>query len=215
MPAPHHFLSLYPNLTSPDSRARRRVGCSGVGVGVDHDSGVALRSIAGDVGEVASTRRRASATSDNELGALSVELRRVGLVESEQLVTDQVVSWREGGRDRGFPVQVLHHVVVAPGGAGERGRGHALLVDLVVVRMRVYIFVCYDMRTLNQFLPEPLQALKAPEHLYIHTMTGPWACVHWLQMALTLPPAATGALRSAEVPPLHMTLLSVTVMVGL
>jgi hypothetical protein len=64
---------------------------------------------------------------------------------------------------------------------------------------------------LNHFLPEPSQDLKSPAHLYIQTMTGPWACVHCFQNAVTEPPALTGALRSAEVPPLHMTFLSVTV----
>src|SRR5690348_10276429 len=56
---------------------------------------------------------------------------------------------------------------------------------------------------LNQPFPDPSQEEKAPEHLYSHTMTGPCACVHCDQIALTLPPALTGAESGADVPPLH------------
>lgn len=69
--------------------------------------------------------------------------------------------------------------------------------------------------TLNHFFPLPSHDLKSPEHLYIQTMTGPCSWVHCFQIARILPPAFTFATRSAEVPPLHMTLESVTLMVGL
>lgn len=68
---------------------------------------------------------------------------------------------------------------------------------------------------LNQPLPLPSQAVKAPEHLYIQTMTGPCLCVHWPQMAVMFCPAAIGALRAADVPPLQVILASVTLMMGL
>lgn len=68
---------------------------------------------------------------------------------------------------------------------------------------------------LNQPLPFPSHAVKAPEHLYIQTMTGPCLCVHWPQMAVMFCPAAMGALRAADVPPLQVILASVTVMMGL
>src|SRR3569833_2255123 len=67
---------------------------------------------------------------------------------------------------------------------------------------------------LNQPAPEPSQAEKAPAHLYIHTMMGPWLCVHWPQMADTLSPGAAVAFSVADVPPLQLSLASVADMMG-
>jgi phage shock protein PspC (stress-responsive transcriptional regulator) len=131
-------------------------------------------------------------------------------------MADQVVASLERSRDRRLPLQGLENLVGSPAGAAERWCVHTVLVNLAEV---VLVFCIKDVvrlyRTLNHFLPDPSQLLKSPAHGYSQTMTGPWAWVHWLQIALTFPPAATGAERSADVPPLHMTLLSVTVMVGL
>lgn len=67
---------------------------------------------------------------------------------------------------------------------------------------------------LNQPLPEPSHAEKEPEQRYIHTMTGPWACVHWDHLAVMLPPAATGAESAAEVPPLQRIAAALTWKMG-
>ena len=68
----------------------------------------------------------------------------------------------------------------------------------------------------NHLFPLPSQLAKSPAHyLYSYTITGPCACVHCVQMARSLPPADTLADSAAEVPPLHMTFLSVTLRVGL
>lgn len=45
-------------------------------------------------------------------------------------MADEVVAGGEGGRDGGFPVEVLEDEGGAPVAAGEGGCGHALLVDL-------------------------------------------------------------------------------------
>lgn len=68
---------------------------------------------------------------------------------------------------------------------------------------------------LNQLLLLPSQAEKAPEHLYIQTITGPCLCVHWDQMAVMFCPAAIVAVSAAEVPPLQVILASETLIIGL
>lgn len=209
------YIALY-LLTSPDLGAGRGVRRRFASVSVDCNSRVALGRIAGNGGEKFAAGRARATTSDLELGALSVELGGVGLVKSEEFVADEVVAGGKSAGDGGLPVQVLEDVVGSPGRAGKRRRGHALLVNLLNVSHEWFCMADFESRhTLNQFLPDPSHDLKSPAHLYIQTMTGPWAWVHCFQLALTLPPAFTGALRSAEVPPLHMTFLSVTVIVGL
>jgi hypothetical protein len=59
----------------------------------------------------------------------SLTLRIVGLVHGEQLMADQVISWCEGGRDGGGPVEGVEDCVAGPD-AGVLGAGdEAFFVD--------------------------------------------------------------------------------------
>src|SRR3569833_3509639 len=69
--------------------------------------------------------------------------------------------------------------------------------------------------SLNQPAPEPSQAEKAPAHLYIHTMMGPWLGVHCFHTAETLSPGTTGASSAADRPPLQRRLASAQFVMGL
>jgi hypothetical protein len=68
---------------------------------------------------------------------------------------------------------------------------------------------------LNQPTPDPSHELNAPGHLYIHTMMGPWLCVHCCQMAVTSSPGAAVALSLADVPPLQRSLAAEQDVTGL
>lgn len=131
-------------------------------------------------------------------------------------MANEVVTRRKRLGNNGFPVQVLEDLGRAPVTSRKGRRCHAFLVDLAVpVNTKVDMIEMLGMHTLNHFFPLPSQLLKSPEHLYIQTMTGPCSCVHCFQLARIFPPAATLAERSADVPPLHMTFLSLTLIVGL
>lgn len=70
------------------------------------DVGIAGLAVARDSSLVAGVRVEAAAAGDDELGALGVELGRVGLVEGDQLVPDEVVARREALGDGAGPLLV-------------------------------------------------------------------------------------------------------------
>ena len=100
---------------SPHLGSGRSVCGALVGVSVDRDTRVALRSISRDVGEVVTTGRCRARSRDLNLSALSVKLRVQRLVKSEQLVANKVVARGERLRDSGLPVQLLEDLGCAPG----------------------------------------------------------------------------------------------------
>lgn len=136
-------------LTGPDSRARGLVrggttlvdvnlGCvsiqTGISVGFSlsayHDTGVRLGSVGGDGGQVAGGGSCGTRAGNLQLGALGVELRSVGLVESQKLVADEVVAGLEGLGDGAGPLQVVQDVGGTPVVAVQDAAGKTLLVDL-------------------------------------------------------------------------------------
>jgi hypothetical protein len=52
------------------------------------------------------------------LRTLCIKLWRLGLMQRQQFMANEVVSWCERGGDRGFPVQVLEDFGSAPVAAG-------------------------------------------------------------------------------------------------
>lgn len=107
----------------------------GVGVNVNGDAGVAGFVGAGELDEVATGWRLASAAGDDELRAFGVELRSVGLVEGKEFVlrvnlvykkefakadermrayADHVFTGGEVGGDRGGIREGLHHLSGSP-----------------------------------------------------------------------------------------------------
>jgi hypothetical protein len=131
-PHSQHNINVTIHLTSPHLRARRRVRSSLAHVRVNRDSRVALSSVSRNSSKVVAAGRTSSRSRDNDLRALGVELGRVGLVEGDDLVANEVVARGEGGGDGAGPFEVLEDVVGAPGGAREGRGGHAFLVDLLV-----------------------------------------------------------------------------------
>jgi hypothetical protein len=105
-------------------------------VDVERDVGVAVGAVSGDGGLVRRVRLgRARATNDN-LGTLGVELGRPGLVQSNQLVADQVVAGSKSGGDLAGPALVAANKLGnIPAGAGlsvkEDGRAVAVEAGLV------------------------------------------------------------------------------------
>jgi hypothetical protein len=134
-------------------------------------------------------------------------------MKREEFVADEVVSWSQLGRDGGCPCEIFHDLCGSPVCAGERRGGHAWEFVRWIDRGEGRDIPIWSI--LNHPFPDPSHAAMVPAHLYIHTMTGPWACVHCPHLAVIFAPAATVAVSLAEVPPLHMTFLSVTVIVGL
>lgn len=117
--------------SGPDGWAWDNVVGGGVGVDLDGDSWVAHLEGAWEGDEVGGVWEGGAGTGDGELGALWVELRSAGLVESEDLVADEVVSWLEGGGDRGGPLEGVEDDGVAPlalvdGSGKETGLGEEL-----------------------------------------------------------------------------------------
>jgi hypothetical protein len=94
------------------------------------DAGVGGRGVGRDGGQEGSGRDAGSAAGDDELGTLWVPLGGVGLVESQQLVPDQVVSWGQAGRDGGGPLESGLDDGGSPAGAGEGRCSHSHLVNL-------------------------------------------------------------------------------------
>jgi len=70
------------------------------------DVGVALLAVAGNGGLVRSIGLCGAGAPDGDLGALGVELRGVGLVQRDELVSDQVVAGGEASRDGARPLLV-------------------------------------------------------------------------------------------------------------
>lgn len=79
-----------------------------------HDTGVGLRSVRRNGGQEVGGRGGSARTSNLNLRALGVELRSVGLVESEKLVADQVVARLKALGDRAGELQVLVDIVGSP-----------------------------------------------------------------------------------------------------
>lgn len=73
------------------------------------DIGVVLAAVAGNGGLVRRTGLSGARAGDDDLGALGIELRRVGLMQGDQLVADQVVSWGKSLRDLAVPRLVAAH----------------------------------------------------------------------------------------------------------
>jgi hypothetical protein len=71
------------------------------------DTRVALGGVGRDGLEVVRGRRSRAAPGDDELGTLGVELGSVGLVESEQLVADEIVARNKVGGDLARPLEGL------------------------------------------------------------------------------------------------------------
>lgn len=71
------------------------------------DTRVALRGVGRNRLEVVRGRRSSTTPRDNELSTLGVELRGVGLVESEQLVADEVVARGKVRGDLARPLKGL------------------------------------------------------------------------------------------------------------
>jgi hypothetical protein len=128
-PAPFHHLIAVILLTSPDSGTWGSVRSDRVAIGVDSDSGVALGGVSWDRGEERASWLSRSGSLDLKLGALSIELRGLGLMKSEELVTDEVISRSKGSRNGALPVEVLEDLSGTPVAAGQRWGGHALLID--------------------------------------------------------------------------------------
>lgn len=95
-----------------------------------HDTRVRLRSIGRNRSKQVRRRRRRAGAGDSNLRALGVELRRVRLVEGQQLVADEVVPGLQAFRDPRRPLQVLVDDGGAPVVAVEHVAGQAHLVDL-------------------------------------------------------------------------------------
>ena len=73
------------------------------------DARVVLGRVGRDAEEVVGRRSRRATAGHGELGALGVELGRVGLVQSEQLVADQVVAGGKVLGDLAAPFEVLEN----------------------------------------------------------------------------------------------------------
>lgn len=135
-PSSTPLLTPLTRLPTPNLRSRARIRRNRITIRIDRNARIILARIPRDIRQIISTRLCRTTPTDHNLRTLGVELRCIGLVQSQQLVTDQIVACRERGRDGRFPVQVLEHVVGAPGGAGEGRGGHAFLVDLELVNTR-------------------------------------------------------------------------------
>lgn len=154
IPSHHHALLvtrslvLLYRLTSPDSGAWGLVGSALALVDVDlvpissgtyknrgkirthHDTGVRLGSVGGDGGQEVGGGSSGTGAGNLDLGALGVELGSVGLVESEQLVADEVVAGLEAGGDLAGPLEVLVDEGGTPVVAVEGVAPQTHLVDL-------------------------------------------------------------------------------------
>lgn len=71
------------------------------------DARVACRSIRRNRVQMVRRGSHSSASADDELCTLRIELRRVGLVQSKQLVADEVVAGRKVTRDCAGPLESL------------------------------------------------------------------------------------------------------------
>ena len=70
------------------------------------DVGIAVRAVSGDSGQVGRVGHTSSGAGERDLRTLGVPLRRVGLVERNQLVPNEIVARREvrnGARPRLVP----------------------------------------------------------------------------------------------------------------
>lgn len=117
-PPPPPSFNLQPPLPGPNLRPRARICSDRITIRIDGDARIALRRIPRNARQELSARLRGPTTRDLDLRTLGVELRGLGLVQREQLVAHEVVSWGQGFGNRGFPVQVLEHFGGAPGAAG-------------------------------------------------------------------------------------------------
>lgn len=94
------------------------------------DSRVRLRSIRRNLSQKASPRNLGPRPRHLELGALGIKLRRVGLVQRQQLVANQVVPRLQRRRDAARPLERLEHDGGAPVLAVEHVAREAHLVNL-------------------------------------------------------------------------------------
>lgn len=100
--------------TTPDGWTGAGVGSSiwSTHVDVDVDVGVALLVESGNSNKWAWAA--ASTSSDDELSTLWVELWVVGLVESEEFVSDEIFSGWEGSWDSGSPLEGVLDLTRSP-----------------------------------------------------------------------------------------------------
>jgi hypothetical protein len=90
------------------------VGRGGIGVDLNGNTWVAHLEGTWEGDQVGGVWKGAAGTGDGELSALWVELWSAGLVKSENLVADEVVTWLEGSWDGGGPLEGIEDDTVAP-----------------------------------------------------------------------------------------------------
>lgn len=102
------------------NRIRRHARIS-IAIDINIHLGIAHLIHAGDLSQVTTARRLAAPIRDRNLRALRVPLGRVGSVQGQQLVAEEVVAVGQGGGDGAGPAGVLRNQhALAPGAAGER-----------------------------------------------------------------------------------------------
>jgi len=89
-----------------------------------------LSSIAWNMRHVRCWRNSGSATSNLQLRALGVKLWSICLVLCDQLMSDEIISWRKILWKRGGPCEFGVNNGSSPAGAAERWRRHAHLINL-------------------------------------------------------------------------------------
>ena len=128
LPSAYPLSSTY--LPRPNLRPRTRIRSLATAIRIHGNPRITLRRIPRNGRQIIPIGVLTPTTRHHNLRTHCIKLRRLGLVQRQQLVPHEVVPRSEGGRDRGFPVEVLEDESCAPVVAGE-GRGcHAELVDL-------------------------------------------------------------------------------------
>lgn len=112
-------------LQSRITNGRFRPGDSAYG-----DSWIRLRRVPWDTSQIITRRCLCPRACNDDLSALRIELRRVRLVQSQQLVANEIQSRCERARYRATPLQVLVDNCRSPASARQRRSCHALLINL-------------------------------------------------------------------------------------